>query len=198
MRWQDTDICYVDVETTGLNPKFSRIFELSLTFVGPDQLFPGASLTWRFNPQEKLHYDIQSLCNVYDEDLQDQPTFEESWPEILETMDGLQLAAYNARFDLPFLESELRRGRYAPIYCNDWIDPFVWARHLLQGPWKLPQVAKKLQIQEWPAHQSAGDVVAAAQILPKLAALYDIPDTLDNLLSHQKQLANDFFLKNGW
>jgi DNA polymerase-3 subunit epsilon len=187
--WRKQNICFFDCETTGLNPAEDRIWSIALAFSHELETF-----SWEFNPECELHKEVQTLCGKEGFDFSSLPTFGEVWPEIEATIDGCQMAAYNARFDKSFLLAETDRAGYA-YPTSPWIDPLTWARELLPKPHKLTQVAHKLGLPSWQAHEALGDAVGGLSVLQALAP--QLPEDLCELLYEQKNLEYQYFLKTG-
>jgi DNA polymerase-3 subunit epsilon len=108
---------FFDLETTGLNIASDRIVELSYYKVFPDGSSEGK--TFRIKPtcmmlgqeiQMHIAPDASAVHGIYDEDLENCPTFREIAPQVVAALEGADLAGYNSNhFDLPLLAEELMR-----------------------------------------------------------------------------------------
>ncbi|MBO7397315.1 MAG: 3'-5' exonuclease [Bacteroidales bacterium] len=110
-------LLFFDLESTGLNIATDGIIEISFV-----KVFPGGESrvkTWKIKPWDyQAHRQLPinpaaSLVNgVKDEDLKDCPRFIEVLPELVEWLEGSDLAGFNsAKFDLPLLAEEIERAR---------------------------------------------------------------------------------------
>ena len=114
-------LLFFDIESTGLNIALDGIIELSFV-----KVFPGGETrvkTWKIKPwdyenrrQIPINPQASEVNGVKDEDLVDCPKLIEVLPEVLEWLEGSDLAGFNsAKFDLPLLAEEIERVR---AYCN--------------------------------------------------------------------------------
>lgn len=98
-------LCFLDVETTGIDPVVDRIIEFAVSLLRPD----GTSADWcqRFNPG--MHIPNSEIHGITDADVDGLIPFSEMAYKILISLRGKDLAGYNLRFDLGILDEELRR-----------------------------------------------------------------------------------------
>src|ERR1043166_1688633 len=103
----DQNLVFVDLETTGASPAYSRITEIAIVEVSNGALVgEWSSLV---NPQCRIPDFIETMTGISNEMVQQAPTFAELAPEVLERLAGRLFVAHNARFDYGFLRGELRR-----------------------------------------------------------------------------------------
>ena len=101
-------IAFIDLETTGLNPSFDRIIELSVLKVHPDGSEEVKSV--RVNPEMPISAGATRVHGIKDEDVAGEPTFGCYAKNLMAFLDGCDLAGFNAiRFDLPMLRAEFAR-----------------------------------------------------------------------------------------
>ncbi len=103
------NICFFDLETTGINISKDRIVEISIV----KALTNGEKevKTWRVNPEMPIPVESSLIHGIYDEDVKDAPTFKEIAPQIQEMMKNSDLAGFNSnRFDIPLLAEEFLRN----------------------------------------------------------------------------------------
>lgn len=103
------NICFFDLETTGINISKDRIVEISIV----KALTNGEKevKTWRVNPEMPIPVESSLIHGIYDEDIKDAPTFKEIAPQIQEMMKNSDLAGFNSnRFDIPLLAEEFLRN----------------------------------------------------------------------------------------
>jgi len=104
----DRPIAFIDLETTGLNPSFDRIVELSALKVHPDGSEEVKSV--RVNPEMPISAGATRVHGINDADVGREPTFRQYAKNLLAFLDGCDLSGFNAiRFDLPMLRAELAR-----------------------------------------------------------------------------------------
>jgi len=102
-------LCFFDLETTGTDIAKDRIVEISIL-----KLFPNhnkESHTWRVNPGVPIPAEVTAIHGISDEDVDDEPTFDELAPIIFNFIKDSDLAGYNSnRFDIPLLAEEMLRA----------------------------------------------------------------------------------------
>jgi DNA polymerase III subunit epsilon len=101
-------LAFFDLETTGIDPVNDRIVEISMLKAMPDGT--SSSKTMRINPERPIPLETSLIHGIYDEDVQNEPTFKKAAPEIIAFLEGCDLAGYNSvKFDLPMLVEECMR-----------------------------------------------------------------------------------------
>ncbi len=109
----DEPVVFVDLETTGASPAFSRIIEIGLVAATGGTLEREWSTL--VNPGTPIPRTIQHFTGITDEMVRGAPFFEDIADEVLERLTGRIFVAHNARFDHGFLRRELgRAGRKLP------------------------------------------------------------------------------------
>ena len=111
-------LVFMDLETTGLDPRHDRILELSLMKVfppGPDGRVAEPILrTQRLNPGVPIPPGATAVHHISDEDVAACPSFAEVAPELLALLADCDFAGFGVRrFDLPLLVAEFRRAGLA-------------------------------------------------------------------------------------
>ena len=121
-------LLFFDIETTGLNIATDGIVELCFVKVYPGNPVPEVR-TWRIRPwnletgrQIHISEEASAVNGIKDEDVKDCKRFLELADEIVDMLQGCDLAGYNSgKFDRPMLAEELERVR---VYCEKRIaDP---------------------------------------------------------------------------
>jgi DNA polymerase III subunit epsilon len=183
--WEQMGFFAIDVETTGLDAASNRVIELAIVpFNMPDDVKPFSQL---FCVGETLSQEIVQITGISDAMLSGQPSFNESADYCLNLLKRASfVVAYNAKFDRPFLESEMARiGKVLPDV--PWIDPFIFICELdrYKRGKKLSDAARRWGVNLENAHRAQADAEAAGQLLLKMAAKLDCY-SLSDLLAKQK------------
>ncbi len=187
MPWLDMSFLAVDVETSGLDAASHRVIELALVpFNFSDDTKPFSQL---FSVGESLSQEITQITGITDAMLKNQPPFAEHAVECVQLMKRASfVVAYNAKFDRPFLESEMARLKKV-LPELPWIDPFIFICDIdrYKRGKKLSDAAKRWGVNLHNAHRALADAQAAGELLIKLAEKIDCR-TLPELIEQQKIL----------
>lgn len=99
----------MDTETTGLDAlKGDRIIEVGIVeMVG--RKFTGEKLHVYINPQRGMDEEVIRIHGISEAFLADKPTFDQVAQSLYEFMDGAELIAHNASFDMNFLNMEFAK-----------------------------------------------------------------------------------------
>ncbi|MFI5219012.1 MAG: exonuclease domain-containing protein [Bacteroidia bacterium] len=102
-------VCFFDLETTGVNVAIDRIVEISILKMMPD----GSRIikTKRVNPEMPISEGASKVHGIYDDDVKNEPAFKDIAHELIQSMNGADLAGYNSnKFDVPILVEEFMRA----------------------------------------------------------------------------------------
>jgi DNA polymerase-3 subunit epsilon len=106
--------CYLDCETTGLDPYHDRIVEITLL-----RVVPGAereALTTLVDPGMPIPPSATATHGITDADVASAPSFAEIAGDVEGLVSGAVLVGYNShRFDVPLIDAELRRASRAGL-----------------------------------------------------------------------------------
>src|SRR3989304_5044935 len=98
----------LDTETTGLEPeKGHRIIEIGCIELLDRQL-TGNNFHKYVNPQRKIDEDSVIITGITNEFLHDKPIFSDILSEFLDFINGAEIIAHNANFDVGFINHEMR------------------------------------------------------------------------------------------
>ncbi len=100
-------ICFVDVETSGISPRFNRIIEIGIIKVVNGKVVKEFSSL--VNPGSFVDPYIEGLTGISRDDLKRAPFFYEVKDELLEMFEDSVFAAHSVRFDYGFVRNEFRR-----------------------------------------------------------------------------------------
>jgi ribonuclease HI/DNA polymerase-3 subunit epsilon len=99
----------MDTETTGLDPlKGDRIIEVGIVeMIG--RKFTGEKLHVYINPQRGMDDEVIRIHGISEAFLTDKPTFDQVAQSLYDFMDGAEIIAHNASFDMNFLNMEFAK-----------------------------------------------------------------------------------------
>ncbi len=100
-------LAFLDVETTGADPREDRITELGVVLV--DDGVEIEEWTTLVNPGREIPHGIQTLTGITGEMTARAPGFSEVSLDLAARLEDRLLVAHNARFDYAFLRHEFRR-----------------------------------------------------------------------------------------
>lgn len=115
-------ICFIDLETTGINVSTDRIVEIAIVKIGVD----GSKQVKRrlVNPEMPIPKASSDVHGITDEMVKDAPSFKALANEIKQFMEGADIGGYNSnRFDVPMLNEEfLRAGMSVDMESRKLLD----------------------------------------------------------------------------
>lgn len=99
----------MDTETTGLDPqKGDRVIEVGIVeMIG--RKFTGEKLHVYINPQRGMDEEVIRIHGISEAFLADKPTFDQVAQALYDFMDGAEVIAHNASFDMNFLNMEFSK-----------------------------------------------------------------------------------------
>jgi DNA polymerase-3 subunit epsilon len=156
----ETPLAVLDFETTGLNAGGDRVIEVAVVRLEPGRE-PQLALDTLINPQRPVA--ATHIHGIRDRDVIDAPTFREISGELVCALDGCVLAAYNAYFDMRFLDWELGAAGLRdrpPFLCLMYLRPLLG----LGRRCGLDQACRAHEIEHATAHTAADDALAAARL----------------------------------
>lgn len=126
----------LDTETTGLDFKVGhRIIEIGGIEIVNRRL-TGNTCHYYINPEREVEEEALSVHGIDNEFLLDKPLFVDIAKEFCEFIEGAELIAHNAPFDVGFLNYELKKAKLGlgkiSNYCQVF-DTLVLARQLHPG-----------------------------------------------------------------
>ncbi len=183
-------ILFFDIESTGLNIASDAIIELSFV-----KILPGAEeriKTWRVKPwdyinncQKCITPSAHAIHGISDSELENCPRFSEIADEVLEWLQGSDLAGFNStKFDLPMLAEELERvrkytGKDIDVNLHDMKMVDVQNIYHAMEPRNLKAAYRFYCGQELEnAHAAEADTLATYEVLKSQLDKY--PETLRN------------------
>lgn len=159
-----------DVETTG----FNAYGEDQIIEIGAVKLFDGKvidSFSKLIDPKRKLVKKITEITGITDEMLKGQPSEEEVVKEFLDFIGDYTLVAHNAKFDISFLESAIKKYKFNELN-NTVLDTLELSRTLEPDNFRhsLSALVKRYDIpfDEDSHHRAEYDAKATALIFHKM------------------------------
>jgi len=190
-------LAVIDIEATGLDDE-SRIVEIAVVHVDiATRGLPRVAFKSRVNPGIPMHAGASRVTGITDEDLADEPPWEDVAPLALAAMEGRIPCAFNVPADFGWLQRECARvGLEAPDWTG-WLCALVLTKVVDRYERSKTQtkVAERRGIAV-DAHGAAGDAVTTALLMEGLfretAAKFDeMPSTmwptLGDLMTWQRE-----------
>lgn len=167
-----TRVIALDTETTGISHRLGhRVIE-----IGAVELVDGRSTGRQFHtylqPQRAVDWGAQRVHGITDAMLVGKPLFASVVDELLDFLDGAEIVAHNATFDVGFLDNELRLAGiskglagHCRITCSLKLARARWPRM----PNKLDDLLHRLRIpHSRDLHGALKDAHLLAQVIPHL------------------------------
>ena len=102
-------ICFLDLETTGVNISKDRIVEISIL-----KIFPNGTeerKTWLVNPEMVIPKEVIAIHGITNEKVANEPIFKTIAKEVHTMIKDSDLGGFNSnRFDIPLLAEEMLRA----------------------------------------------------------------------------------------
>jgi DNA polymerase-3 subunit epsilon len=195
-------ICFIDLETTGINVSTDRIVEIAIVKIALD----GTKQVKRrlVNPEMPIPKASTDVHGISDEMVKDAPTFKMLANEIKQFMEGSDIGGYNSnRFDVPMLNEEfLRAGISVDIEDRKLLDVqkvfHMMEQRTLSAAYQF-YCHKTLE----DAHTAEADATATWEILEAQIERYpQIGNTVDSIVKftgedHIIDFARRFIYENG-
>lgn len=154
----DKPFVFLDIETTGGSPNYSRITEIGALRVENGNIVQRYSQL--LQPDEQVPWHITKLTGITDEMLWDQPRFRDIAHELELLLSDAIFVAHNVNFDFSFIKME-----YAKLGNRFDIDRFCTARlsrklYPAQGRHNLDTVIQAHGIKVASRHRALDDAIA--------------------------------------
>jgi len=203
MRLQLTrPICFIDLETTGINVSTDKIVEIAIVKILAD----GTKQVKRklVNPEMPIPKAASEIHGISDEMVKEAPTFKQIANEIKQFIELSDLAGYNSnRFDIPMLNEEfLRAGISVDIESRKLLDVqkvyHMMEQRTLSAAYKF-YCNKNLE----DAHSAEADATATWEVLEAQLEKYpQIGATVDAVVKFTGEdqivdFARRFIFENG-
>ena len=168
---------FVDVETTGTNPRYDRIIEIGIVRVEKGKIT--GSLNTTLNPGVRVPPEITRLTGIKESELENSPTFSTLSKEILDLLNKSVFVAHNARFDYGFLKHEFARVERkfsSKVFCTVKL-----ARRMFPklGSYNLDNLIRQFNFKCEHRHRAYDDANVLHQLFCHIESNFDI-ETIEN------------------
>ena len=155
------DFTAVDIETTGLSPRWSAIIEVGAVRFRAGRPVDEVSLL--INPGFDIPPAITALTGITDDMLWTAPPITDVLPYYLDFLGGDVLLGHNVHFDVNFLYDKALAIGLGPV-CNDFVDTMRLSRKLFpeHKHHRLCDLTERFGIVPETAHRALADCYAAA------------------------------------
>lgn len=156
-----TEYVALDVETTGLDPYFDEVIEVSAVRY-KDGAAVG-SFTSLVKPNNEVDEFITELTGITNDMLANAPALPEVLPQLLNFVGSSVIVGHNVNFDINFIYDTVSRCNLG-AFSNDFIDTMRIARLAFKGleNYRLTTLVKVFGIANIPQHRAEADCLAAA------------------------------------
>jgi len=162
----------LDTETTGISHRMGdRVIEIGAVELIDGRL-TGREFHTYLQPGRAIHWAAQRVHGISDAMLRGKPVFADRALALLAFLDGAELVAHNATFDVGFLDNELRLSgiqttlsQHCQVTCSLKLARARWPGQ----PNKLDDLLARLGIvHQRGLHGALKDAQLLAQVLPLL------------------------------
>ena len=163
--------CVFDLETTGGDQKNDKIIEIGLIKI--DNLKIIGKKSYLINPEKKIPDFIQRLTSIKQSSVENCQTIEDVIDDILIFIEDRILVAHNASFDVPFLNSMLKRLNKEKLK-NKSICTNLMTKYLIPTlvNSNLNHMSKIFNITHKNAHRALDDADATAKLFLNYLKIY--------------------------
>lgn len=153
--------CYIalDLETTGLDPRFDKIIEIGAVRVENGEV--AGRFEMFVNPGRKLEARVMELTGITDAMLKDAPEIGGVMEAIADFTEGVPILGHNILFDYRFLkQAAVNLGM---VFERRGIDTLRLCRRFMPGPEKknLAAACRYYGVEPEASHRALADAVSA-------------------------------------
>lgn len=161
---KELEFCVFDLETTGGNHDFDKIIEIGLVRI--QNLKIVGERHYFVNPELNIPDFIQKLTDIHEKDIKDAPKIHEIIDDVISFMGDSILVAHNTSFDVPFMNSVLKRLKKSELK-NKELCTNMMTKHLVPGIMNsnLSYLGQLFDIEHNKAHRAIEDARATANLL---------------------------------
>lgn len=167
----ELSFCVIDLETTGGNHDMDKIIEIGMVRVSNLEIVDEKNHL--IDPEMNIPDFIQKLTSIKQKDVAGKPKIEEIITEIVEFIGDDIIVAHNTSFDVPFLNSVLRRLGSEELN-NKVICTNVMTKHMIPEITNsnLNYMSQLFNIGHANAHRAHDDAIATAKLLLKYLDIF--------------------------
>ena len=203
MSWHTGRLAAFDIETTGVDPEHDRIVTAAVSVVGGGQ--PAEHRSWLVDPGIDIPADATSVHGITTERAQAEgrvsgEAIEEITAALAEQLrNGVPIVAFNAPFDLTFLDREAHRHGLRPLLDRVGgpdgmlvVDPRILDKQFdrfRRGKRTLGAVCAHYRVTLDDAHAANADAIAAARVAYRLGATVAELRDVDLRVLHRAQVS---------
>ncbi len=168
---RDLSFCVIDFETTGGNHESDQIIEIGMVRI--EGLEIADEKNYLIDPGMRIPDFIQKLTSIKQKDVKGCPKIEDVIDEIVEFIGDDIIVAHNISFDLPFLNSVLRRLGKEELQ-NRNLCTNVMTKHMIPEIMSsnLNYMSQLFEIDHNKAHRAYDDAMATARLLLKYLDIF--------------------------
>jgi DNA polymerase-3 subunit alpha (Gram-positive type) len=168
---EELSFCVIDLETTGGNHETDKIIEIGMVRVKNLKLAEEMNLL--IDPEKKIPDFIQKLTSIKQKDVAGKDKIEDVIDEVLEFIGDDIIVAHNTSFDVPFINSVLRRLGREELE-NKSICTNVMTKHMIPEIMNsnLNYMSSLFDIDHSNAHRAHDDARATAKLLLKFLDIF--------------------------
>ncbi|HNQ67461.1 MAG TPA: exonuclease domain-containing protein [Bacteroidales bacterium] len=186
-------IVFFDLETTGVNPAFDRIVEISILKVFPNG--KELSKTYRVNPEMDIPESATDVHGITNEDVKNSPIFKMIAKELVLLLEDSDIGGYNSnKFDVPLLAEEFLRAEVNfDLKKRNFID--VMVIFMKKEPRNLEAAYKFYCDKELKdAHSALADTMATYEVFKSQLEKYpDLGESIDKISEYSSHNKNADF-----
>lgn len=162
----------VDLETTGLSPKNSEIIEIGAIKVKNNMVVDTMDVFVR--PSRPLSHFTTNLTGITNEMVDEGLSIREALKVFDEFSSGMRLMAHNAKFDMSFLDTYMRKELGKGVSPNA-MDTLLLSRAIVKDVpnYKLGTLAARFDIDYSGAHRSLRDCEITLDVYNKIRGIYN-------------------------
>lgn len=157
----------VDIETTGLNPLFESIIEISALKVVKDKVINEFSMLVK--PEKPISSFITKLTGITNEMTQNAQTKDKVLKLFCDFIGDNPIIGHNIRFDLSFINKNLQEC-FDKTLSNDYADTLYFSRRVYKAlqSHRLTNIAEYLNIDTKNAHRALKDCYITYEIMQNM------------------------------
>ncbi len=173
-------VAYLDLETTGLDPRRNRIIEIGIVYVKDGEV---TKHQWFVDPGTELPPEIVRFTGITPADIEGAPHFSTIADELYELLEGATIVAHNARFDVGFLTESFAREGFS--FRPKQLCTVALSRALIPNLTRanLDAVLSALSIPSVDRHRALPDAEAVFDVCKALSPLSTFPETVERLIN---------------